>query len=317
MNTDLRPLSLGEILDRTFQLYRANFLMFAGIATLAAGLDLAWKLIQTGLVRFLVHHVSAASLAVSNSGMTLVNLAVYTVATAVVLAAINRAVSAIYLGQTTSIAQALGEVKGHWFRYVWLYVVAFLSAWGAVTAGFIVVIFLTAFAGRAGGASSVIFMGVFGLSMFLLIPFGVWMMLRYSLANSACVFEDLGIRASLKRSIFLSQGSRGKIFVMFLLAGVLIMVVSGAASLPIIVSAFKHPEHAGQVSLFMTIYLLVTGFVITSLTTPIYGIGLTLFYYDARIRKEGFDIEWMMRWATPVELPDAVVLIPPTEASLG
>jgi hypothetical protein len=155
------------------------------------------------------------------------------------------------------------------------------------------------------------------VGMFLLIPFGVWMMLRYSLANSACVFEGLGIRASLKRSIFLSQGSRGKIFVMFLLAGVLIMVVSGAASLPVIVSAFKHPQTAGQVSLFMTIYLLVTGFVVTSLTTPIYGIGLTLFYYDARIRKEGFDIEWMMRRATPVELPDSVVLIPPTEASLG
>lgn len=28
---DLRPLSLGEILDRTFTLYRRNFLLFAGI----------------------------------------------------------------------------------------------------------------------------------------------------------------------------------------------------------------------------------------------------------------------------------------------
>lgn len=30
---------------------------------------------------------------------------------------------------------------------------------------------------------------------------------------------------------------------------------------------------------------------------PIYSTGLTLFYYDQRIRKEGFDIEWMMRAA--------------------
>jgi hypothetical protein len=28
---DLRPLSLGEILDRTFTLYRRNFLLFFGI----------------------------------------------------------------------------------------------------------------------------------------------------------------------------------------------------------------------------------------------------------------------------------------------
>ncbi len=317
MNTELRPLSLGEILDRTFQLYRGNFLMFAGIATLAAGVDLAWKLIQTGLVRFLVHHVSAASLALSSGGLSLVNLAVYTVSTAVVLAAINWAVSALYLGHTTGIAQALGEVRGHWFRYVWLYVVAFLSAWGVVTAGFIVIALLAVFLpARGGAAASVVFAGIFGLSMFLLIPFGVWMMLRYSLANAACVFENLGIRASLKRSIFLSDGSRGKIFVMFLLAGTLILVISTAASSPMIVGAIKHPEHPGQVSLFMTIYLLVTGFVVTTLTTPIYGIGLTLFYYDARIRKEGFDIEWMMHRATPIEIPDAV-LIAPAESSLG
>jgi hypothetical protein len=30
---------------------------------------------------------------------------------------------------------------------------------------------------------------------------------------------------------------------------------------------------------------------------PIYSTGLTLFYYDQRIRKEGFDIEWMMQAA--------------------
>jgi hypothetical protein len=39
---------------------------------------------------------------------------------------------------------------------------------------------------------------------------------------------------------------------------------------------------------------------------PIYSTGLTLFYYDQRIRKEGFDIEWMMQAAglsSQTELP--------------
>ena len=30
---------------------------------------------------------------------------------------------------------------------------------------------------------------------------------------------------------------------------------------------------------------------------PIYATGLALFYYDQRIRKEGYDIEWMMQAA--------------------
>ena len=37
MQTDLRPMSLGEILDRTAQLYRNNFVLFAGIAAVYAG----------------------------------------------------------------------------------------------------------------------------------------------------------------------------------------------------------------------------------------------------------------------------------------
>src|SRR2546425_11803925 len=51
-NLDLRPLSLGEILDRTFSLYRRNFLLFAGITALPQLLILALNLAQTTLTRF-------------------------------------------------------------------------------------------------------------------------------------------------------------------------------------------------------------------------------------------------------------------------
>jgi hypothetical protein len=36
VNSVLRPMSTAEILDRTFSLYRRNFLLFAGIAILPA-----------------------------------------------------------------------------------------------------------------------------------------------------------------------------------------------------------------------------------------------------------------------------------------
>jgi len=41
----------------------------------------------------------------------------------------------------------------------------------------------------------------------------------------------------------------------------------------------------------------VVGFFTNSFIGPMYATGLTLFYYDQRIRKEGFDIEWMMQAA--------------------
>jgi len=37
MNEPLHPLRLGEILDRTAQIYRSRFLVFLGIATIPSG----------------------------------------------------------------------------------------------------------------------------------------------------------------------------------------------------------------------------------------------------------------------------------------
>jgi hypothetical protein len=53
----------------------------------------------------------------------------------------------------------------------------------------------------------------------------------------------------------------------------------------------------------------IIGFFTNSFIGPMYATGLTLFYYDQRVRKEGYDIEWMMQAAgltapaQPAELP--------------
>ena len=46
-------------------------------------------------------------------------------------------------------------------------------------------------------------------------------------------------------------------------------------------------------------------FAVKALTNPIYGIALTVFYFDQRIRKEGFDIEWMMQQAGMLPPPQS------------
>jgi hypothetical protein len=48
MQTTLRPMSLGEILDRTAQLYRTNFALLVGIAAVYAGTLLVLNLVQIG-----------------------------------------------------------------------------------------------------------------------------------------------------------------------------------------------------------------------------------------------------------------------------
>ncbi len=317
MDVELRPLSLGEILDRTFQLYRGHFLMFAGISTVAAGIDLVWKLIQTGVVRSLTQHVAVSTLGLTTASFTFVDLLIYVIASALATAATNRAVSAIYLGQPTGIGQAYREIKAHWFRYVWLYVVVVMLAWGLAIVLGIAMFAAAIFAARSAGAGGYLVMGIFGLLMLAVIPLGIWMTLRYSLSNPACVFEDLDIRASLKRSVLLSKGLRGKIFVLLLLAWVISVTMAYAGIIPIVFVGIRAAQsHTTPViGLGLTFYTLLVTFVTTSITTPLFAIGLTLFYYDARIRKEGFDVEWMMLRATP---PDPLFpTTPPAEPTVG
>ena len=50
MVTVLRPLSTSELLDRTFHLYRNNFVVFAGIAALPQLVVLALQLAFSGMI---------------------------------------------------------------------------------------------------------------------------------------------------------------------------------------------------------------------------------------------------------------------------
>jgi len=158
---------------------------------------------------------------------------------------------------------------------------------------------------------------VVGLSLFAVAPFGVWMMLRYSLSNAASVFEDLGVRASLKRSISLSKGRKGSILVMAFLAWVISAVLTYAGLMPLIINVFHTVINHGTpvVGIGLTIYSLLVGFVVTSLTLPLYSIGLTLYYFDQRIRMEGFDVEWLLQKASPAPPPPPLASLPIEPAS--
>ncbi len=141
---------------------------------------------------------------------------------------------------------------------------------------------------------------VFVLLVMAWIVFAILMGLRYSLAIPACVVEDIKARKAIRRSIELSKGSRGRIF----LLGLLIVVVQTGlvlvAQLFFIVAVVK--SH-GALPVWARVLQQLVAFLTNSFIGPMYATGLTLFYYDQRIRKEGFDIEWMMQAAglTPPE----------------
>ena len=315
MQTTLRPLTLGEILDRTAELYRNNFLLLAGISSVYAGVLLVLGLVQVGAQRaFSAMHMNTGIIAAAVIGIVLMFL-VSLVCGGVAVAANTRAVGWLHLGERASINAAYRAVLPRTGRYVWLLTIIYFLAWFPcvlIYAAYAVLLFhyvrttgmLNAHAAPAiEQKTALMLLGASVGFVVLLVAFGIYgiiMSLRYSLAVPACTVENLTARAAIKRSISLSKGSRGRIFML----GVLTIVIQiGLAALTQGFFILSGIRHKGMLPLWMSVLQQLLAFLTNTFVGPIYATGFTLFYFDQRVRKEGFDIEHMMMAAGMTAAP--------------
>jgi hypothetical protein len=309
MEPALRPMSLGEILDRTAQLYRSNFVLFAGIFVPYAGCALVIGLVLLGLREWMIAAHVARTLLWLRVSLIGVEWLVLFLAAGAAVAATNRAVSWVHLGEPATIRGAFQSILPRLGRYLWLMTVVFLVVWVPVALLYLAFFGEAAYFGvglqaqtgahhPAMNPHTAIVFGLATMAIFLLmIPafvYAVLMSLRYALALPACVLEDLKTRQALRRGIDLSKGGRGRIFVLGLLVGVIKIGVVSLSQAFFLVAAFKH---RGQVGAGLTAVSQVIGFFTNTFLGPIYATGITLLYYDQRVRHEGYDIEWMMQSA--------------------
>ena len=311
MQTNLRPMTLGEILDRTAQLYRTNFLLFAGIAAVYAGVLLVINLVQLAVTQLMVHWNMTSRVPLATLVYVVVILPVIILCAIAAVAANNRAVAWVNLGRPATIRGAYQSIRPRLGRLFWLAtIVAFV-----VYSPFIVLFsgyfgFLYGYARprglfHAGGTqadpSGMIVIGLVSFLLFVLLlawmVYAVLMGLRYSLAVAACVIEDVPARKAIRRSIELSKESRGRIFVLGLLIVAIQLGLVAISQVFFIVAAFAAVKHHGTLPVWMQALQQIVGFFTNSFIGPMYATGLTLFYYDQRVRKEGYDIEWMMEAA--------------------
>ena len=315
METTLRPLTLGEILDRTAELYRQNFLLFAGISSVYAGILLVVSLIQIGAQQALqAMHMSTTVVVV---GGVLLLLPVAFVAGGLAVGANTRAVGWVHLGEPASISEAYRTILPRTWRYVWLMILTYFRAWFpfALVYGAYAALILAYVRPRGllapnptahPAPADMQAMMVFGVATvaFLILAlvffvYGVLMSLRYALAVPACTVENLKARAAIRRSIALSKGSRGRIFVLFLLVVCVQLVLVGVTQGFFIAVSLKDK---GVIPVWMSVVQQVLAFLTNTFVQPILSTGCTLFYYDQRVRKEGYDIERMMQTAGMVQL---------------
>jgi hypothetical protein len=294
MTESLRPMSTGELLDRTFMLYRKNFLLFVGIATVGPAAYLVFQLLSIGSAVLPGSSRATGAAAFASMGVgIIVGLVVMLAGMAISHAATVKAVAAVHLGRTTTVGAAYKALSGRVFRVLGVFGLVMLLV--IVGAGVIIVVAsviasLALVGGAQAGTAWTIAGGLVGLAAVVVgVLLAITIYVRYSLAIQACVVEDLRPLASLKRSAVLSKGARSRVLTVYFVFGLLSMIVSvalGGATGAI--GALLH----NRIVALILIYL--ASFVAGSLTGPLATIGISLLYYDERVRKEAFDLQLMM-----------------------
>jgi len=313
MNETLRPLSLGEILDRTVQLYRQNFMLFVGVAavpmlalvSIFAGAGVLIAMYASTIAKDTAPFSSLTGvLVVTGLVATIIPLAIAT--TAFSQGALANTAFRRNLGEPLRIRTAIKSVWPRLGRFVWLMILQAVFIGILPFAVLAAVVGLLVLASWALGSPSSL-TGFFTFLVFLFAAAAVvtvvFRAIEYAMAFAVCVAEDKTAWASLTRAKSLSKGTRGRIFVMFLLIWALAMVLSLAAYVPFlivvaIVTALVHNSAYAVVILVVTEILnVILSFSMQTLLAPVYTTALVLFYFDQRVRTEGYDIERMMEQA--------------------
>jgi membrane-anchored glycerophosphoryl diester phosphodiesterase (GDPDase) len=311
MDNQLRPLNLGEILDRTAQLYRGNFWLFVGTAALPLLIVFAFA-IPAGAV-FIIPGIASSRAGALSPGeigiialIVIVALPIYLAVYVYSYAGITQATVSVHLGEKPTIRATLRSVHTRFWTYLWyLLLQAILAAVLPMVVAMSIIGPLVYFITRP----DVDLGSRFALG-FLMVLIGVaaigvifWLALSFALGMPACIVEKRTAWDSIVRSWHLSRGTRGRIFVTYLLVGALAFAIGMALAIPLLILVAVLPA-AGITIANSSATLVVTeivrvglDFISKVLLAPIYMIAAVLFYYDQRIRKEGFDIEWMMQRA--------------------
>lgn len=291
MSTVLRPLTTSELLDRTFFLYRNNFVVFAGIAAIAQLPVFMLRLGNSALI--VMRHAVSRPLAI------FIIVAANFIALGVSHAATVIAVSDVHLHRKASVRSAYGAASRSLLRVIWISLVVTvlgpvcIGGLGAAAAGLVLApISLGGPAGAAPVVGGIILLTGIGLA-------GYWWVAR-ALVIPVTMLEGTGLLDSMARSTVLTQERRRRIVVICALVVALTYAMTWLFQSPAYAIGGLRLVRGRLIASHWAAVILSAGeFVGASLTGPLLTIALTLVYYDVRVRKEGFDLELMLADLAP------------------
>ncbi|HMF78511.1 MAG TPA: glycerophosphoryl diester phosphodiesterase membrane domain-containing protein [Bryobacteraceae bacterium] len=259
---DLRPLTVGEILDRTFTLYRRHFLLFIGISAVPQVMVLAFQLARTLLSSGSgPRRIDLAAGYSLGAGLLFVaTLLISLIATLFSQGATIFAVSDLYLRRPVTLSDCLRR------------------AWAEI--------------GTVFGVGLLNGLAVLVGTIALVIP-GFYILCRLSIATPAALIERRGPQDALSRSWSLTKENTGRAFVLLLVYFVISIAGAMLIGVPFGIGVVTSRNNPAALQLWTSLAAMGNALV-NILVIPILLIATCLFYFDLRVRKEAFDLQFMM-----------------------
>lgn len=318
----LRPMTLGDMFDAAFRLYRRYFLTFIGVAAL---LQVPMAIAQMALQftiggNFLTEWMRALTtpalpgtspfstlpfgqLAMYMGLTSALSIGQVLLVQSLINGALANAVSRAYTGQPVSILDAYRIGWRRFFALVGAAMVPLLAStvlFGVLAACIGGSFFFLLRGGdtNSGALAGVLIVIVFFGALILVGLALAFFYVRLLLTTQTIVLENQGPLAGIARSWRLTNGAFWRALALVVLLFLLAYVISVIPTS--MVSFVLQLISAGDLTALMRNQAIVSGIGVLGqlLVLPFQLVIYTMLYYDLRMRKEGYDLELMAQQAT-------------------
>ncbi len=306
------PITPSQMFERASRLLRENFKLYFGIMLILIGVEIVFGGILGGGGFVMGHSLGDAAplarflilLPAVLVGAVLLFILVQIIQGALFVATRAKLANApMHVGEACKLAaERAGKLIGisllialRTIGYLFL----FYTVFGVLAV--IVALMLGGFSHLAGGMpfryghmpslGAGIFIVLLLLMAFVLyLATILWLVTRYALAIPVALSENLSVTESIRRSIDLSSGSRGRLYALFLgIFGAYLVIAAVTVPMQLIVAhgANVHPgPMVGVVGLTLAVFRIL----VSAIVVAFIGIATALCYFDLRVRKEGFGV---------------------------
>lgn len=264
-------MSVRDILEKSFYLYKANFVKLIEIVLLIKAPYLILTFIISRLITFFSFEVSSESFpslspSTENIVMRISELVFTAFLSPILIAIVTIYISCLFLDKNLKIKDTYSKIMN---RFLPLLGTVFLTG-TVISSGFILgFIFL--------GLNPQLTAFIFLIAPILAFILWVW----YSLVPQVVIIEGDGGIGAMKRSKYLISGFFRKAFILVVITFLASSLISWLASFTVN-KILKYDSSLFGDNLSNIILIIIE---------PFRMAVITLLYFDLRVRKEGFDIE--------------------------